>query len=302
MTIRSILIAYMLLTAWQCTPSVTRPLKRDLIAQNSFDWQGHRGARGLMPENSIPAMLLALDLGMTTLEMDLAVSADSQLIVSHEPWLNHEICNKPDGSPVGITETEDFLILNMTAATLRTCDCGSRGNPRFPEQKRVFTHKPTLTETVEAVKAYCQKLARPLPYFNIEIKSNPEWDGVRTPSVATFARLVVQAVERLGIKDKACIQSFDPRALEAVHTLNNQLTTALLIENTLDLEKNLARLTFQPSIYSPYFKLVTAELVRTCHQKGIKVIPWTVNDPTDMKLMIQLGVDGIITDYPNRKE
>ena len=178
--------------------------------------KGHRGCRGLLPENSIPAFLKALDLGVTTLEMDLAVSSDNQLIISHDPWFNHDISTKPDGSPVTKAEEESLAIFKMTAAEVQKYDCGSRGNPKFPEQQKMAVHKPTISEMVAAVKQYCADKKRDLPFFNIEIKSQPKWDNQYTPSVSDFAALTVAEIKRLGIKEKTCIQSFDPRALEAV--------------------------------------------------------------------------------------
>lgn len=265
-----------------------------------FDWQGHRGARGLMPENTIPAFLKALDLGMKTLELDLAVSADNQLIISHEPWLNHDICSKADGTPVSKTEAENLKIKNMTADELKKCDCGSRGNPRFPEQQKMVAYKPTLAEMVATVKQYCTEKNRPLPYFNIEIKSNPVWDNIFTPSVNDFAKLVVDEITRLDIKTVSTIQSFDPRALEGVKKLDTTITLVFLVENLKGLDANLALLTFKPDVYSPYFKLMKKKTVKQCHAKGIKIVPWTVNETKDMSKMVKLGVDGVITDYPNR--
>jgi glycerophosphoryl diester phosphodiesterase len=163
---------------------------------------------------------------------------------------------------------------------------------------RVF--KPTFAEMVDAVKTYCKEKNRPLPYFNIEIKSMPAWDEKFTPSVKTFAQLTLASIKRLKIYEKACIQSFDVRALEAIHQLDPQITTALLIETQGTIEANLAKISFKPSIYSPDFKLVDKNVVDFCHSKNIRIIPWTVNEVTDMKNMIKLGVDGMITDYPDR--
>jgi glycerophosphoryl diester phosphodiesterase len=269
-------------------------------ANAPFDWQGHRGARGLLPENTIPAFLKALDLGVVTLELDLAVSKDSQLIVSHEPFFNPEICQNGDNTPLSKEEGEKKRIWLMTAAEVQKYDCGSRGNPRFPAQQRMRVFKPTLPEVVAAVKTYCKEKQRLLPYFNIEIKSQADWDGKYTPSVKTFAELTLTTIKRLKIADKACIQSFDPRALEAVHQLDKKITTAFLIEKEGPVEAHLAKISFKPSIYSPYYILVDKKAVDYCHAKNIRIIPWTVNEVTDMKALMKLGVDGIITDYPDR--
>ena len=269
-------------------------------SKTTFDWQGHRGARGLLPENTIPAFIKALDLGVTTLELDLAVTKDSQLVISHEPWLNADICQNADNTPITKDEAEKRLIWHMTADEVKKYDCGSRGNPRFPTQQRMRVFKPTLSEMVAEVTAYCKENKRPLPYFNIEIKSNPAWDESRTPSVKTFAELTLANIKRLKIYDKTCIQSFDPRALEAIHVLDNKITTALLIENVGTIEANLSKISFKPTIYSPYYLLVNKKVVDYCHAKNIRIIPWTVNDVAAMKELIKMGVDGLITDYPDR--
>jgi glycerophosphoryl diester phosphodiesterase len=300
----TILAAFALFIAACGTPQY-KTASSDKIAaptllKADFDWQGHRGCRGLLPENSIPAFLKALELGVTTLELDLSVSRDSQLIVSHEPWLNDEICLKADGSAVTKEDAESLLIWKMTAAEVQQCDCGSRGHPRFKEQKPMRTVKPTLRQVVEAIRKQADFLRKPMPMFNIEIKSQPLYDEKRTPSVSAFAKLVFDEIHALKIAPKSCIQSFDPRSLEAIHKLDPKQTTALLVENQDGLKANLKRLTFKPTIYSPYFLLIQKSSVDSCHQNNIKIIPWTVNDTAAMRQLITIGVDGIITDYPDR--
>ena len=284
----------------QYTPQTSEKNTSPTILKADFDWQGHRGCRGLLPENSIPAFLKAAELGVTTLELDLAVSRDSQLIVSHEPWLNADICMKADGSAVSKNEAESLLIWQMSAADIQKCDCGSRGNTRFKDQKPMRTVKPTLRQVVEAVRQQADFLRKPMPAFNIEIKSQPDFDDKRTPSVSAFARLVFEEINALKIAQQTCIQSFDPRSLEAMHQLNPKQTTALLVENLNGLNKNLKRLTFTPTIYSPYFQFISKKTVDSCHALNIKIIPWTVNEISDMKAVVRMGVDGIITDYPDR--
>jgi glycerophosphoryl diester phosphodiesterase len=261
-----------------------------------FDWQGHRGCRGLLPENSIPAFLRALEFPeITTLELDLAVSKDNQLIVSHEPWFNPIICQHPNGDSVRTKEAEKLLLYQKTVAEIREYDCGSRGNPRFPEQQKMKTWKPTLREVVTAVHAKKRAIR-----WNIEIKSEPDWDGIRHPSVDVFADLVLREIADLGIAKECVIQSFDVRPLQYIHRKNPDITLALLVENVKGLQYNLRTLGFQPDIYSPYYQLISRKTVQKCRKSGIKLIPWTVNNPKDMRALIRLGVDGIITDYPDR--
>lgn len=275
-----------------CKTTETRPV----AAPAGFDWQGHRGCRGILPENSLPAFLKALEFPeLTTLELDLAVSKDNQLIVSHEPWFNPAICLQPNGDSIRQKDAEKFLIYQLTAEEIRAFDCGSLGNARFPAQQKTKTHKPTLREVVEAVQA-----KRPNIRWNIEIKSHAAWDGLRHPPVEDFVRLVVAEIRSLGLEKSATVQSFDVRALLALHRQAPDLQLAFLIENINGLESNLARLDFKPAIYSPYYLMVNRSLVRKCHKQGIKLVPWTVNDVKSMRRLLRLGVDGIITDYPNK--
>jgi glycerophosphoryl diester phosphodiesterase len=267
----------------------------------TFDWQGHRGARGLMPENTIPAFLKALEYPeVSTIELDLAVSKDQVLIVSHEPWMSHHICSHANGEAVQEKEADSLLLYEMDYQLIQSFDCGSRGNERFPGQQAMKVHKPSLEDAVNAIEAYCQKQNRLPVNYNMEIKSQPEYDGLKTPPPAEFAKLVIHAIEQLGIKERTCVQSFDLRPLQELQRMDTSITTALLIENPSRVEANLSALGYVPDIYSPYYKLLTANVVREAHEKGMKVIPWTVNDTSEMKAMISMGVDGIITDYPNR--
>jgi len=267
--------------------------------KSSFDWQGHRGARGLAPENSLPGFQKTLEYPVTTLELDLAVSRDSQLVVSHEPWFSASICSHPDGRPVGEEEEQELNIFEMVYAEVAAFDCGSRGHPRFPDQQRLPTKKPLLHEVVALADSICKDQDRPLVNFNIEIKSKPEWDGKYTPGPEIFSRLVLAEVKRLGIEARSCIQSFDPRVLEVIHSRQPAQNLAFLVEDPASLEEHLSRLGFLPDIYSPMHTLLTKNVVVRAHEKELRVIPWTVNDPTTMKSLIQMGVDGIITDYPN---
>ncbi len=278
-------------------------LSNSLMSQkppsNNFDWQGHRGARGLLPENTIPAFLKALEYPVTTLELDVAVSKDGQLIVSHEPWMSHHICNKPDGSPVTKSESKSLKIIELTYTEIKNFDCGSRGNERFPEQKAMALHKPSLAELVFEVKRYCATEKREIPNFNIEIKSEPNYDGVFTPPPHEFINLVVAEIEMLGIKEKCMIQSFDVRPLQELHKMDIGVPLILLVENLDGHEKNIEKLGFKPDGYSPYFKLLRKKHIKALHEQGVKVVPWTVNKVKTMKKLRRKGVDGIITDFPN---
>lgn len=266
-----------------------------------FDKQGHRGCRGLMPENTIPAMLTALTWGVTTLETDAVITKDGKVVLSHEPFFNHEITTKPDGSPVSEKEEKQLNIFQMTYAEVKKFDVGMRQHPRFPEQKKIPVSKPLLAEMIDSVEQFCLQNKKPLPYYNIETKSNPATDNIFHPAPAEFVEMIMQVVFDKKIQDRVIIQSFDPRTLQYLHKKYPDITTALLIEDfdSKTFALQLQNLGFLPAIYSPAYTLVTPLLVKQCRDTGIKLIPWTVNDPKKIADLRTMGVDGIISDYPN---
>lgn len=266
-----------------------------------FDWQGHRGARGLAPENAIPAFLTALSFAkITTLELDVVISADGKVVVSHEPWLNAKICLDAKGHALNEKKKEEVNLYKMDYKEIIKCDCGSRGNPSFPEQKAIFAYKPLLSDVVNEVRQYVKKAGKSMPQFNIEIKSGPSSDGIFTPEVNVFAEIVRKEIKKLKIQGISSIQSFDPRALRYLHKKDKELVLVYLVEKVEDVKQQIDLLGFTPAIYSPYFEKVTSATVDQCHKMGMKIVPWTVNDTEQMKKLILLGVDGIITDYPDR--
>ncbi len=266
-----------------------------------FDVQGHRGARGLLPENTIPAFLKALDLGVTTLELDTVIAGDSTVVVSHEPWMSAEICSLPSGRAVPFANQMQYKIFEMTYAEVQAFDCGSRGNPRFPQQEPMAVHKPRLADVIAAAEMYATAHGMPPVRYNIETKSRPAWDGVFTPDPETFTRLLYDVLVETGVKSRATIQSFDVRTLQVAQSLDADWQTVLLVEEGLDqgLAKNLDLLGFTPHVYSPDYHLVDAALVEGVHERGMLLIPWTVNTLEAMQHLQELGVDGIITDYPD---
>jgi glycerophosphoryl diester phosphodiesterase len=273
----------------------------NMSISTAIDWQGHRGARGLLPENTIPAFLLALEYPQVkTLELDVVITEDQQVVVSHEPWMSADICSHPDGMPVDSFEAETLNIYQMPLASVQEFDCGQRGNPRFPTQQPQAAFKPTLAAVIAAAEARAKTLEREPPYYNVEIKSQPEWDGVFTPPPSAFASLVVELIATSGVEARTTIQSFDPRSLRAVRALKPTWNLALLVANPHSVAENLAILGFLPKVYSPYFMLCSEAMLDTLHDKGIQLIPWTVNEISDMRQLLELGVDGIITDYPDR--
>lgn len=267
----------------------------------SFDTQGHRGCRGLMPENTIPAMLKALDLGVTTLEMDVVITKDKKVVLSHEQWFGEEISTKPDGSYMGPREERKFNIYWMTYEEVKTFDVGMKPHPRFPQQQKMKAVKPLLSALLDSVQQYMMKSKRPVPYYNIETKTNPEFDGVFHPKPDEFVELLMGVIKEKKIEDYVIIQSFDFRTLQYLHEHYPAIKTSMLIEDfdQRSFNEQMKLLGFTPTIYSPSYQLVNKNLVKKCHRQDIKIIPWTVNDKAKIEELKKMGVDGIISDYPN---
>ncbi len=270
------------------------------VQAQKTDVQGHRGARGMMPENSIPAFIYAIDQGVTTLELDVVISADGEVVVSHEPWFNPEICTGPQGKSLEKTDRDELNIYKLTYEEIRTFDCGSLENNRFPEQKKMTVSKPLLRDVIKEAERYTRSKTRYAVNYNIELKSNEDGDGIYHPEPAEFARIVHDLIDDYLPWERVTIQSFDFRMLQYWNKTYPDVQLAVLIENMRSVDTNLGALGFLPRIYSPHYKLINEKTVKELHEKGIKVIPWTVNDEKEMKQLVDWGVDGLITDYPNR--
>lgn len=266
----------------------------------TFDLQGHRGARGLRPENTIPAFIIALDSGVTTVELDLAVTKDKQIVVSHEPWMSASICLQPDGAEIRESEEKKFNLYEMDYEEIQKFDCGSKGNERFPEQLKQEVSKPLLKDVIVAVEHHIKSYGSYEVDYNIEIKSSPSGDNKFHPTPGVFSDLVYNLLDQYLPMERVVIQSFDFRVLKYWHEKYPNIRLSALIENTKTVDANLRSLGFKPNVYSQHYKLLTKEKVDYLHKLKIRVVPWTVNEVDDMKKMLQWKVDGFITDYPDR--
>ena len=269
----------------------------NLVAMGQSSYiQGHRGCRGLYPENSLPAFQHALEMGVTVLEMDVCLSADGQVYVSHEPYMNPLYASFPDGRPV----TESTINLYQRPySEIKSFDVGSRGNKLFPEQVRVSTYKPLLSEVLALGEAYARKTGRQI-FYNIEIKSEPSEYGISQPAtVKEFADRVWSVIAGQISPYALILQSFDFAVLKYWKSEIHQGRISALVEKESP-EQMLADLGFVPEIFSPSHRFLTKEQIDLCHTKGMRVIPWTINTTAEMQKFSEWQVDGIITDYPNR--
>ncbi|GAB2945271.1 glycerophosphodiester phosphodiesterase family protein [Hymenobacter coalescens] len=266
---------------------------------------GHRGCRGLRPENTIPAFLHALEWGVDGLELDVVVSADGQVVVSHEPWLNSAICTAPDGAGLSVEEGRAFNFYEQPYAAILRYDCGQRGHPLFPEQRPEPAYKPLLTEVFAAVAHACSVSGRALPAFSIELKSTPDEDHITQPAPAEFVTRVQQVIEAFWLAADASarptilLMSFDHRVVRCARQLTSY-HVCLLIEDHISLTGHLQRLGFVPDALGPDYVLLTEELLRFCAAAQLPIITWTVNEVDALRAVAGWGVHGITTDYPNR--
>jgi glycerophosphoryl diester phosphodiesterase len=273
----------------------------------THDLQGHRGARGKRPENTIPAFKYCIESQMTTIELDTNLTKDKQLIINHDTTVNPEICLYEDGKP-----SKDTRIADLTVEQLKQLDCGSTGNTDFPEQVPVDgVRLITLDEFFEFVRTYehDHELAHPI-LFNIETKFE---DNDSLDKINEIARLMVTTIEVAGMADRSTVQSFVPEVLPEIKKLNSRIKTSVLFEPTV-YQGFLLKLGFNANresiirdaaaiavdIISPHFLYVNPAFVHCCHEKSIKVLPWVVNEAKMMERLLNYGVDGIISDYPDR--
>jgi glycerophosphoryl diester phosphodiesterase len=287
---------------------------------HSLDLQGHRGARGLMPENTLPAFAKALAIGVTTLELDCAITKDGVVVVSHDSTLNPDITRGPDG---GWVTRGDLPIASFTYEELQRFDVG-RIDPhspyaqRFPRQQPIDrTRMPRLADVFALAREAGNNTVR----FNIETKISP-LHPERTVSPEVFARAFIQLIKKEKMAGRATIQSFDWRTLAVVQKEAPEIATVYLTAQQRFMDNLLAGENESPwmpgfhvsrfggsvprmvktaggAVWSPYYEEVTRDDIKSAHALGLKVVVWTVNEETAIQRMIELGVDGIISDYPD---
>ncbi len=266
-----------------------------------FDKQGHRGCRGLMPENTIPAFLRAIDLRVTTLELDVVITQDKKVLVSHEPFFNHELTTQANGDFIEEKDEKLFNIYKMSYEQTLSFDVGLKIHPRFPNQKKIKVTKPLLSDMIDRVEAYCKEHLLSNVQYNIETKCLPETDNIFHPEPPEFVDLLMNVIINKNIQERVIIQSFDMRTLQYLKVNYPSIKTSLLYEPTIakDLSKQIEELGFVPDVYSPDYTTVNKLIVSACRDKGIQLIPWTVNDLKIMQDLKQMGVNGVISDYPD---
>ena len=263
----------------------------------NIDVQAHRGGAGLMPENTIPAMQNALDLDVNTLEFDLQLSQDGQVVVSHDNYFHPRYATRPDGTLIQEEDPKEYLY-TMPYDSIARYDVGLRPVDRWPGQVKMAVSKPLASELIDFTESYAKK---PVNY-NIEIKSWPgEGEGTLWPEYHVFCDTCIPLLLSKDLGDRLIVQCFDTRALNYMHEKWPELTFSYLTEDYDggDIEQLLGNLDFVPAWWSPESSVVTPENVAWCHAHGIGVVPWTVDDPAEMKRLVDCGVEAIISNYPD---
>lgn len=299
------------------------------LGQKKIDVQAHRGGMALMPENTIAAMLNAVDLGVKTLELDVVISGDGKVVVSHDAYMSSDFMRKPDGTDIRKEEERSLALYKMAYDSISRFDAGTKPHLRFPDQIKMKTYKPLLSDLIDSVEAYVKmKKLKPV-YYNIETKLSPAGDGIYNPEPSVFVKTMMGVVNSKAIKNRLTIQSFDVRTLQILHKTEPTVKLSLLTFGGGDVlarlkkqglsaedekklkqsplfnekggvEEDLKKLGFKPDIYSPYYSAVDPEMVKKVHGLKMQLLPWTVDEEKDMRALGEMGVDGIITNSPDK--
>ena len=295
----ALLMGTMLLMACGSTRKAT------LAGKNIFYEVGHRGTRGLMPENTIPAFEKGIAVGANTIEFDVHITKDNKVVVYHDNSFTPSYTTKPDGSDISNAERKKYTFYQMNYADIRPFIIGEKAYPAYPEQQRLKSYAPLMTEMIDSIEAFTRANHYDPAIYLLEIKSNPNTDGFEQPDPQTFMKIMmgVLAPYLKTLKGRLIIQSFDMRPLQVLHQTHPDIPLGFLTgDKSKTVEENLRAMGFVPDFYNPHFSLVNSDFLKTCHDKDMKVLPWTVDKTAEMQTLVDLGVDGIITDYPDRLE
>ena len=266
------------------------------------DVQAHRGGAGLMPENTIEAMKHCLDMGVNTLEMDFVLSGDGKVVVSHENYFHHRYTTRPDGSLVQKGDPKEYLY-KMTYDQIAKYDVGLRPTETWPDKACMPAVKPLAEDLIAFVENYTKENGLSPVRYNIEIKSSQaDGQSINWANYDKLADAIMRLLVKFHLDDRLVVQCFEVRTLNYIQPKYPEINFSYLISNKteLDFDGYMALLKFTPKWLSPHHELVNEELIAKCREKGMKIVPWTVDKPEDIKRMIDLKVDAIISNYPDR--
>jgi glycerophosphoryl diester phosphodiesterase len=263
---------------------------------------GHRGCRGLLPENTLPAFLHAIELGVDVLELDVVISADQQVVVSHEPWLAARLGRGPASERLSPEHEQGYNLYRMPYAAIRQCVVGEWPHPSFPGQQPHASYRPSLRELLATIEAACQRLGRPPVGYSIELKSTPAGDDIFHPVPARFVELVLAEVHAAAVQARTTLLSFDARILQATRQQAPAQALCLLNETPMSVTVLFEQLGFVPEFFGSDYQLLSPALLQevSATYPQVRLVPWTVNELPDLQQALAWGVFGITTDYPDR--
>jgi glycerophosphoryl diester phosphodiesterase len=265
-----------------------------LMHGKSIEVQGHRGTRGLRPENTLPSFAEAIRVGADVLELDLLMTQDGKIVIYHDYFLNPDLLTYLDGKPL---QTRGLLVHSLPLSAIKQFDCGRKIHPVFPRQESIpGTLIPTLDELFEMIQNSSDPQAKTVR-LNLEIKreaGHPEYSA----DPQRMAQAVLDLVRKRGFEERVSYSSFDPETLFALRALDKKAKIAFLKEDNLDRLTDVARQVDAQTVSPRHSFIRDAQQVRSLQEMGFKVVLWTVNDPMRWEQLLAMGVDGIITDYP----
>ncbi len=252
----------------------------------TFELHAHRGIPKIYPENTLEGFAYAIKLGAKVLEVDVVVNRDHELIVSHDPFMRSDLCKSPSG--LLIRNEREHNLYELTTQEIKQYDVGSLPSNQFPDQMNRKLSKPSFQDLAELMSRH------PNVRLNIEVKSEEKYYGLFQPMPKVYAQILISEIKQL--KCQFMIQSFDTCFLNELYILTPDVTLGLLVNSVTDPSLDLALLDFLPNYYNPNFNFLTCDMMQYLRSNGIKVVPWTVNDLTKAKDLVEMGVDGLITD------
>lgn len=294
MKIQVILLLLPLISNTACMSPITELTNPDV------EVIGHRGHVSAYPENTIEGFLSAVAIGAGALELDLVISADQKVVVSHEPYMKAAYMLTPDGKRINKKKEREYNLFEMSYDSIRKYKSGRITNSKFRMQRQTDAHKPLLDVVIDTVMSFTKNRdLEPVTFF-LEIKSDPADYGKFQPQPEEFVTMVMKILEEKKLEDRVVLMSFDSNILHAVKERYPHINVSYLLYRKR-IDEGLKELNFQPEYIGPYHKqLSNTETVTSLQQKGIKVVPWTVNRRRDILKMFGYGVDGIISDHPER--
>ena len=251
---------------------------------------GHRGCRAYYPENSLIGFRKAIEMGVDGIELDVVVNKDKQLVISHEPYFQSEFCL--DGNGQKIESEKAFNIYEMTQEEIRSFDCGSIGNPKFPEQKKIYVQKPLLKDLLDSVDLKGLTIL-------FEIKSDPGEYGKSQPKPEEYVQIILKELKDYPSRQNIVFMSFDPQILNEINKQTKEFKMVYLTYLPFrSVNHFLNDLEFKPFALGMFYPTVNRRKSKMLHKEGLKLFSWTVNEPKTAVKLIHKGVDGIITDRP----